>query len=307
MLGCLLVIGVSLGWGAELPESRADAAFWAHWGDGQAEVAGYRLTQPRYGLNRPGEAVLIWVTETFTLGQRLKSDGGHDDEFPVIKLNDVRSFQTGAYDYHVMSSVFTPLDGRSAVGVPTKVSFSSQEWCGQVWDQLVVDPGRMRRVGLSYFDGEGERGEQFGLPKGALFQDEMAVLVRGLGGEALAPGETRQVTVVPRLMDLRFEHRPLVMGSGVLGRAAETHVLRVPAGEFLVQAWTLTVGDFVGTWEVEVAAPHRLIAWHHSSGEAAELTGVVRTRYWQQNAPGGEALRAKLGLGEPSWMRSAAQ
>ena len=26
--------------------------FWKHWGDGQAELSGYRLTQPRYGAAR---------------------------------------------------------------------------------------------------------------------------------------------------------------------------------------------------------------------------------------------------------------
>jgi len=73
-----------------LPPAAAGAAFWDVWGDGKAELDGYRLLVPRYGELRRGEAVQIWVTETFTAGQRVKSDGGHPDEFPVLKLNDVR-------------------------------------------------------------------------------------------------------------------------------------------------------------------------------------------------------------------------
>ena len=36
--------------------------FWKHWGDGQAELNGYRLKQPRYGVVRDGTAVMIFVT-----------------------------------------------------------------------------------------------------------------------------------------------------------------------------------------------------------------------------------------------------
>ncbi|HNF59796.1 MAG TPA: hypothetical protein PLN89_09495, partial [Elusimicrobiota bacterium] len=35
-------------------------AFWKHWGDGQAEVAGYDLVFPRYGHPRRGVAVAVF-------------------------------------------------------------------------------------------------------------------------------------------------------------------------------------------------------------------------------------------------------
>ena len=35
--------------------------FWEHWGDGKAELNGYKLVQPRYGEKRRGEAVLVEV------------------------------------------------------------------------------------------------------------------------------------------------------------------------------------------------------------------------------------------------------
>jgi hypothetical protein len=47
--------------------------------------------------------------------------------YPVLKLNAVRKFQTGIYDYSVLTSTFA----RTAAGFPVaKLSFSIQEWCG---------------------------------------------------------------------------------------------------------------------------------------------------------------------------------
>ena len=68
--------------------------FWKHWGDGQAELNGYRLTQPRYGARRAGSAVLIFVTEDFSDSLRVKADPGKHpatDVYPVMKLNFVRA------------------------------------------------------------------------------------------------------------------------------------------------------------------------------------------------------------------------
>ena len=50
--------------------------FWAHWGDGRAELNGYRLVQPRYGAKRTGTAVLVFVTEDMSDALRVKADPG---------------------------------------------------------------------------------------------------------------------------------------------------------------------------------------------------------------------------------------
>ena len=83
--------------------------FWAHWGDGKAELNGYRIVQPRYGEKRDGTGVLIFVTEEMSDSLRVKADAGKHppaDVYPVLKLNDVLHFQTGIYDYSVMTSAF---------------------------------------------------------------------------------------------------------------------------------------------------------------------------------------------------------
>ena len=73
---------------------------------------GYDLVFPRYGQPRHGVAVTIFVTETFSNTLRVKADPGKhpsSDRFPVMKLNLVEDFQTGIYDYNLMTSTFVAL------------------------------------------------------------------------------------------------------------------------------------------------------------------------------------------------------
>ena len=170
-----------------------DSAFWRHWGDGQAEVAGYELDFPRYGtVRKGGTAVTIFVTETFSSSARVKADPGRHpdaDTFPVLKLNLIQDFQTGVYDYNTMLSSFValaPVNGR-ATGEATKVSYASQEWCGHVYQQLLFDPGKVRSTRHSYFDGEADSAEAMATPAGAISEDALWHWARGLAAPALEP------------------------------------------------------------------------------------------------------------------------
>ena len=263
------------------------SGFWEHWGDGRAEIDTYALVQPRYGEKRSGEAVFIYVTETFVDATRVKSDGGHADEFPVIKLNDVRDFQTGIYDYNAMTSSFLRLDGGQPLGQPTKVSLSVQEWCGHVYDQILARGSRLSRSLHSYFDGEADRAEDIAIPEGAVFADAMALLVRGLAGSLLEPGEHRDVPWLPSLLDSRLAHKPLEWTTASLTRSSETEDVQVPLGRFPCTRYTASVAGQKQHWWVEVAAPHRLVKWSRSTGEEGSLLGSTRTKYWSQAREGG--------------------
>lgn len=277
--------------------------FWDTWGDGRAELAGYRLTQPRYGTPRRGEAVLVFVTETFTAASRVKSDGGHRDTFPVLKLNEARDFQTGAYDYNTLTSAFVRLDGHDPLGIPTKVSFSAQEWCGHVYDQLITHSDHYARTSHSYFDGEADRDETLAIPRAAVFLDAMPVYARNLAGTL--PNTRTPIQVHPRLLDLRFAHQDARYLDGTLQRSSPTAPVVVPAGTFTVDRVTVEAEGRTWTYDVERAAPHRLVRWTAPEGETGELTGSVRTPYWNRSAEGNETLRAQLGLGVPSWLVDA--
>lgn len=280
------------------PRSEAPPGLWDTWGDGRAELAGYHLVTPRYGAPRDGYAVLVFVTETFTAASRVKSDGGHHDELPVMKLNEVRHFQTGVYDYDLMTSTFAPLDGSTPRGVPTKVAFGSQEWCGNLYDQLIVDPRTVHRTRHSYFDGEADLDETFPLPSDVIFADALPIAVRGLTGAWLEPGETRSVRLLPTLGDTQLQHAPLGAVDATLTGDGDPHDVTVPAGTFTVRSTSAAIaGGLTTTWDVEEAAPHRIIAWRRSDGEVAELTGSTRLAYWSAHDPGDEGHLAELGLG----------
>jgi hypothetical protein len=290
----LVVIGLGCAVAASPPPLAP--GFWDHWGDGKAELDGYRLTTPRYGAPRSGYAVLVFVTETFTGKTAVKSDGGHDDEYPVLKLNEIRHFQTGIYDYDLMTSTFAALDGRHPPGVPVKVSFGSQEWCGNLYDQLLIDGRRVHRTRHSYFDGEADVDDVYRRPEGSWYADSLPIAVRGLLGE-LATGA---LSVYPTLADVRLSHGKLEPRPATLSRDAGPHDVTVPAGTFSVVSTTLAVeGGPSTTWDVEAAAPRRIVRWTRSDGEVAELTGSSRRQYWKENAPGGEEHLRELGLDLP--------
>jgi hypothetical protein len=290
---------VALAWGLASPGLAQD--FWAHWGDGKAEMGGYRLNQPRYGATRTGSAVLIFVTEDFSDSIRVKADPGKHpapDVYPVMKLNVVRHFQTGIYDYNVLTSIFA----RVAPGWPlAKISFSSQEWCGHVYHQILPRGGRVGGLFHSYFDGEADGKDDLPLPEGGVFEDTLPILLRGWNGEYLKAGESRTVPFLSSLFQSRLAHKPLAWGKATISRAAAATDLRVPAGAFKVVTWTVAQeGGARVTYAFEAAPPHRLIRWSSDAGEDAVLLGSSRLSYWKLNGPEGEKYLKEIGLKVPS-------
>ncbi len=303
-LALLVLLTASLSCAQDpVPRSQTEEGFWGSWGDGRAEVVGYKLTQPRYGEARAGEAVMVFVTETFTHAQRVKSDGGHPDEYPVMKLNEMRDFQTGIYDYNAMTSVFVPLSGELPRGLTSRVAFSMQEWCGHAYSDMVSthalgsDPEAMRLTTHTYFDGASHGPRPLAVPSGGIVASALPVLVRGLVGELLAPGERRTLPYLPSVLDAHLSHEPLAWQQAELHRSEQPERVDTPIGT--VAAWRYDVRPESGpqsSWLVEVAAPHRLLGWERTDGESGWITGSMRTAYWQQSSEGEEALRASLGL-----------
>jgi hypothetical protein len=291
----LLTLLVSPGLGGA--SSGAPPDFWPHWSDNRAEMNGYRLVQPRYGADRAGTAVLIYVTEDFSDSLRVKADPRQhptSDVYPVLKLNASRDFRTGIYEYNVMTSTFA----RVAPGWPiAKVSFSSQEWCGNVYHQLIPRGGRARGIFHSYFDGEADGRDDLPMPDGGVLEDAVPILVRGWMGDWLPRGATRTLPFLPSLLRSRLEHRTLAWGEATVTRASAPSRVTVPAGTFQVDVWTIAEkGGRTVTYSVESAPPYRLVRWTASDGEEASLLGSDRLRYWEMNGPGEEKWLKNLGL-----------
>jgi hypothetical protein len=241
-------------------------AFWKRWGDGKGELSGYDLVFPRYGQLRRGVAVTVFVTETFSNSLRVKSDPGKhppSDEFPVMKMNLVEDFATGIYDYNLLTSAFValaPVNGRPA-GAATKVIFSSQEWCGGVWGQLLFDAASARLVSHSYFDGEADQSRMLPVPPEALSGDALLLWARGFAAPSLAAGERREVPIVKSIESARLGHRPVELLRAVLSRNASPSRVTVPAGTFEVERRSVEIAGGP-TWRiaVETAEPRRILA-----------------------------------------------
>jgi hypothetical protein len=212
----------------------------------------------------------------------------------VMKLNAVRDFQTGVYDYNVMTSTFL----RVADGWPVaKVSFSSQEWCGHVWHQLVPRGDRVGGVFHSYFDGEADGKEALERPEGGVFEDALPVVLRGWRREYLEAGQSRTVPFLPSLLQARLNHTPLAWTTARLSRSPATEAVRVPAGRFEATVYTVEVeGGRRLTFAIEAASPYRLLRQTGPDGEELALTGSARMAYWKLSAPGGEKHLRDIGL-----------
>jgi hypothetical protein len=273
--------------------------FEAHWRDGKAELDGYRLTIDRYGEPREGHAVAIFVTEPFSRSNLVKLDRpGKDprDSVEVIKLNLVRDFQTGIYDYNTMTSVFSRADHFS----PLKITFSSAEWCGHVYEELRFRPTAIEHEVQSYFQDESTEG-LIDYQRMGGFEDNLFILLRGLRSAFLQPGEIARYPLLEGALGRRMGHHPPRWSGAQIERLAEPEEIEVAAGTFQTMVYAVATEDGrMGTFHIETAYPHRIIRWEwmHEDKllERAELTGSLRAPYWQLNKNGNESYLEELGL-----------
>ena len=270
--------------------------FWKHWGDGQAELNGYRLKQPRYGAVREGTEVLIFVTEDFSDSLRVKADPGKhpaSDVYPVMKLNAVRDFQTGIYHYDVMTSVFA----RVAAGWPlAKASFSSQEWCGLVYHHLTPRNGRVAACSTATSTGRRTGPTTWPCPRTVC--SRTCCRSSCADGRARISSRAEEERALPSEPAVRAA-RSQTAGVGPRGDRAWRvgRAVVVPAGRFRVTTWTVAeAGGPTTTFQFEAAPPYRLVRRSSTSGEEAVLLGSTRLPYWKLNGPGGEKHLSAIGL-----------
>lgn len=265
------------------------------WHDGKAEMDGYVLSISRYGQTRSGYAVMVFVTEPFSKSKRVKVNDyrkNPSDVVDVLKLNLVRDFQTGIYDYNTMVSTFV----RSSDLTPVKLTFSSQEWCGQVYEELLFDPDRIRGNYFSYFEDESGPVD-LARPEGGVTEDNLFILLRGLRGDYLEPGQSKRVDYLPGVLYSRLSHHGLAWTKATIARAENAREVAVPAGTFEVFDYTVTIdGGRTGTFAIEAAYPHRVVEWSLDPDISGQLTGSKRLEYWKLHGEGDESYLKDLGL-----------
>jgi hypothetical protein len=287
---------------AAYAQSPYDQAFWKTWGDGQAELNAYELVKTHYKEPRRGVAVAIFVTEPFSNSARVKADPGKhptEDVFPVMKLNLIKDFQTGIYDYNDQTSSFlalSPVNGKPA-GTLTKLTFSSQEWCGNVFHQLLFDQKGVRLTRHSYFDGEGDQQTTLDYPLGGVAEDALFFWARGMAEPFdVKRGEFRLMPVLTSAQRQRDTHVAQAWTQGRFSRTPVAQKITTPAGVFDVDQFTVQLEDSKWTFWVEQAAPRRIVKWENSAGEIGTLVGSERMKYWELNGKGKEEFLKRLKL-----------
>lgn len=276
-------------------------AFLKYWTSGLAEISSYAVTTERYGELRRAQAVMVFVYEELDDRTRIKVESARTPpqrRVPVLKLNHVLKFNTGIYDYSLMTSVFAGLSGPGVTRAfePRKISFSSQEWCGNVYHHLIPREEGLRSEIRSYFESEGDAETTLPYPTGTMvYEDELPILLRELDGEWLKAGEAREVQLVPGLWGVRKRHVPMAFSMATIKKERKNK--RTLAGrDWETWKWTVTTVGSVTTYYIETAHPHKLLAWEDGRGEKGSLIKSLRSSYWKEHGNKDQPLRKELGL-----------
>ena len=149
-----------------------------------------------------------------------------------------------------------------------------------------------------------------------------ALVARGFAGPKLRAGESKKVPILRSLERSRLIHVDVDWQEGTAARGESSSTIQVPAGEFTVDRYTLTLPAAkarklyppssegrgrpsggrtslpprVWTIEVETEFPHRVVRWSRDDGLKAEMVGKTRMPYWGMNRNGYESALEEIGL-----------
>lgn len=264
-----------------------------YWFQGLAELNSYELHQARYGEVHEGEAVLIFVTEDFSKKKNVKLDNpsnNPDDKLPVLKLNMTKKFYTGVYPYSMMLSAFTPY--QTPQNGLTKLTATSQEWCGHTFTQLAQKGNKYSIDLYSYFESEGD--QTLSIDQDFL-EDEIWNLIR-IEPDLLPQGKLK---VIPGLLFQRLRHTEIKPLDGVAelkkGEKTSVYIFQIPELQRKLAI----------TFENEV--PHKIISWEEEqlSGfganaqvlkTTAKLKKTLLLDYWSKHDRADSTYRKSLDL-----------
>ncbi len=280
---------------------RLSPEFKDYWYAGEAELSHFKLKQGRYGQKNPGEAILIFVTEDFLTDKQVKHEKGPSkNATKILKLNKIKRFQTGLYDYSMMMSVFTPVH-RGKYPHSLKVTTSSQDWCGHAYLQMNNRDGEYHWQGFSYFQDEVH--EDYKTER-AWLEDEVWTRLR-LAPESLPTGS---VKMVPGTLFKRLRHRKLKPEKAeIKQKAYEGNQFK---GKKLM-AYRIHYPEIPRTLTIvyEKAFPYRIQGWidKHESGfgeDSRQLKTIavrdktLKTDYWNKNNLGDSSIRKEFGVSD---------
>lgn len=273
--------------------------FQAYWNAGKAELARYELKQVRYGQVHPGEMIVITVTEPFRTDRQVKAESaeGLRHAVNVLKVQQMRRFATGIYDYALTTTSFRPFESQPAAVL--KVTGSAVDWCGHAWLQLNRRKNSFAVESRSYFETPGDTEYRV---SAVLSEDEIWQLIRA-NPSGLPVG---QITVLPSLVSARLRHRA-TQAEAARAYLKRSDSLRQTEYSLLYAPGQSDERQVVFVFETEF--PHRILEYRElysdvigSGGKTDKLTTVARLKktilspYWQQHDPVHKKERKELGV-----------
>lgn len=258
-----------------------------YWYSGTAELSSYELKQSRYGEIREGEVVLVFVTEPFSLSKQVKldyPDKAGEDNVSVMKLNQVRKFKTGIYDYSIVSSSFTPVNLKQHPHT-LKLNTSIQEWCGHTFTQLNLKDNTYNFQQLSYFEADGDT--QKNIPK-ALLEEELMTRIRLSKGQ-LPLGE---IDLIFSTIYSRFAYQKLKVAKAKISKTESEKIISYNI-EYLDYDRKISI-------DVQNEFPYKIMSWTEDDGDGliteARLKKTINEPYWNQKKLTDESKRTALQL-----------
>ncbi|QQX76378.1 MULTISPECIES: septum formation inhibitor Maf [Aequorivita] len=261
--------------------------FKEYWYSGTAEITSYSLMQERYGEIREGSAVNIFVTEDFLPDAQVKANNVSEENISVMKLNQMKNFNTGIYPYSIMTSTFSPISEKEH---PLKITNSVQEWCGQVYMQL-NNRAEFEIESHSYFQGEAD--QEISLPKTYL-ENELWNLIR-INPEELPTGD---VMIIPSFEYLRLRHKEIkehnAFASLKQGDSITIYTLNYPDLQRQLMLF------FNSTFPYEIEKWEEINAADQNDTLRLKTTATklkrIKSDYWKKNANAHLNLRDSLQL-----------
>ena len=120
-----------------------------------------------------------------------------------------------------MTSVFSQVEGEKHAFDLRKISLSAQEWCGHVFDEVLLHGDTIKGHLNSYFESEGRRDYRLSRPDAFESEDHLLIRIRELKELFMESGEVREMEILPSLWSFRMTHRPHEIVAGRVQKGAE--------------------------------------------------------------------------------------
>lgn len=246
----------------------------AVWDDGLAELCYYDASETIYGRTRNYTRVMLVNREWLNSEQMVKSESKSTQDLPVFKTNLIEEIPTENYNYRYMATVFL---GRPELRFE-KLSASSQEWCGTTFQRAVRRGTGIDVESFSYFEGEADRHAT--LPADSDLYPLAAMFL--LAREVSSTGVSKPVRVLPKMRSTHgIAPEPSV---GLLSREEAARQVRTSLGAIHCRRVMLSngAGEKVASYDIEAAAPYRVVAHEHVDGLRLVLRYSERRAYWDR-------------------------